>query len=501
MKKNKKTYLVVVKEDSASGIKKFIDMWSGPEKLIPFFIQPYESIVNHASLSLFENPVKFDLNNFNKNISYFSKNEMNELSGWLNSSVLIEGFSLGRDWKKEYSKSAIEIYINLCGVYYDSVIKKYKPDGIIDFESDNLIRAILDIVRKRYSCKYMVFYSSRFGPYTFLCDGIIEPQIFKLNNNVSSKESRLIISEYRRAHNLHADEKTFDSRNKDFGIFQLLKSITKSIIFHTKIIFKSQKYRKKLDAYDNTLSSLMLGGGFHYLLWQIKFFVRRYCFLKFYGSNIKKSTVIQNKYAYFALGQTVEGSEPNFSNGFLNDLICVQLLKPYADRSFFRLLVKDHRSMAGDRRIWQIKLINNLFVDLVWGRQLIEAQWSKDPISIVRSSNCVFTLSGSVGLEALLYKKPSFVFGNPLYKQIFIKAGHKFPLISDLPSFVKDPTFFSCDELVIEDAVKMIISNSTKFSIYQIKRYDAPGVEYNDNNFLTAISHIENAINNNFSTL
>jgi len=501
MKKNKKTYLVVVKEDSASGIKKFIDMWSGPEKLIPFFIQPYESIVNHASLSLFENPVKFDLNNFNKNISYFSKNEMNELSGWLNSSVLIEGFSLGRDWKKEYSKSAIEIYINLCGVYYDSVIKKYKPDGIIDFESDNLIRAILDIVRKRYSCKYMVFYSSRFGPYTFLCDGIIEPQIFKLNNNVSSKASRLIIYEYRRAHNLHADEKTFDSRNKDFGIFQLLKSITKSIIFHTKIIFKSRKYRKKLDAYDNTLSSLMLGGGFHYLLWQIKFFVRRYCFLKFYGSNIKRSTVIQNKYAYFALGQTVEGSEPNFSNGFLNDLICVQLLKPYADRSFFRLLVKDHRSMAGDRRIWQIKLINNLFVDLVWGRQLIEAQWSKDPISIVRSSNCVFTLSGSVGLEALLYKKPSFVFGNPLYKQIFIKAGHKFPLISDLPSFVKDPTFFSCDELVIEDAVKMIISNSTKFSIYQIKRYDAPGVEYNDNNFLTAISHIKNAINNNFSPL
>ena len=501
MKRTNKIYLVVVKEDSASGIKKFIDIWSGPEKLIPFFIQPYESITNHASLCLFENPIKFDINNYNKNISYFSENEMNELSGWLNSSVLIEGFSLGRDWKKEYSKRAIEIYINMCGFYYDSIIRKYKPDGIIDFESDNLIRAILDIVRKRYSCKYMVFYSSRFSSYNFLCDGIIEPKIFKLDNDLTSKATSLVISEYRRAHNLHVDEKTFDTRNKDFGIFQLLKSITRSIIFHLKIIFKTRKYRKKLDAYENTLSNLMLGGGFYYLVWQIKFFVRRYCFLKFYGSNIKRSTVIQNKYAYFALGQTVEGSEPNFSNGFLNDLICVQLLKPYADRSFFSLLVKDHRSMAGDRRIWQIKLINSLFVDLVWGRQLIEAQWSKDPISIVRLSDCVFTLSGSVGLEALLYKKPSFVFGNPLYKQIFTKAGHKFPTISDLPSFVKDPAFFSCDELVVEDAVKMIISNSTKFSIYQIKRYDAPRVEYNDNNFSNAISHIENVINSNFSLL
>ena len=87
------------------------------------------------------------------------------------------------------------------------------------------------------------------------------------------------------------------------------------------------------------------------------------------------------------------------------------------------------------------------------------------------------------------------------YKQIFTKAGHKFPTISDLPSFVKDPAFFSCDELVVEDAVKMIISNSTKFSIYQIKRYDAPRVEYNDNNFSNAISHIENVINSNFSLL
>ena len=57
MKRTNKIYLVVVKEDSASGIKKFIDIWSGPEKLIPFFIQPYESITNHASLCLFENPI------------------------------------------------------------------------------------------------------------------------------------------------------------------------------------------------------------------------------------------------------------------------------------------------------------------------------------------------------------------------------------------------------------------------------------------------------------
>ena len=60
---NNKLKLLVVKEDTAIGLKNIITNWKYSNnkyksEIIPFFLQPYESLTN-IRIFLFNNPIQF----------------------------------------------------------------------------------------------------------------------------------------------------------------------------------------------------------------------------------------------------------------------------------------------------------------------------------------------------------------------------------------------------------------------------------------------------------
>lgn len=462
--------LIVVKEDSALGVQKYINkLKSHGIDCLPFFIQPYESLVQHSSINLFNKSIQYkeylgDLNN--KSTNNLNDIEFDSISSWINSSVLNQRGSSGRNWGSKYKFSDLLNYINDCACYYDWVIKKYKPTAIIDFESDNIIRAVLDLICIRFKLPYYVYYSTRLDSRVTLGKGIINPT-FHIPNIKSNhlKEAQIYIDNFRFSARLSPDEILFDRRNSQYNIFRLVKDILSNIYMHSFIILKKKLCRKiNLPSKD-----LYYGGGFLYLIWKIKFLCRKYLDINFFGSNIERNSFVDN-YFYFALGQTVEGSEPNFSGGFLNDIDCLSYVKSRIKSHRYRLLVKDHRSMLGDRNITQRNFINSTNIDYVWGSQLCSTEWMSSPQSLVFQAKGVFTLSGSVGLEAILSGVPAFIFGEPLYKQIMKKNGIKFPVIQDINDFLSTPNKYIPNRDLVLKSIAELISISSKYSLYQIKR-------------------------------
>jgi hypothetical protein len=468
----KKYILVVAKEDSALGVSKFIDELSDFNlDSLPFFIQPFESLVGHPSLKVFKKSIKYtDFTSQGcENRVTLSDDEFGSLTHWINSSVLIERGSTGRDWSGGCDLANIKEYINDCASYYEWVLSNIKVRAIVDFESDNLIRAVLDIICKRHSIRYFVYYSTRLDGRVTIGRGVISP-IFTTPREPNKQEltdAHFFCQNYTLKSELSSDEVGFDKRNREYNILSVLSDIVKNIIFHLRLLFKKRNNKGVI----HSAKELYYGGGFFYLSWKVKYLIRRYFDSNWSGSYVSRDLLVTKPYLYFALGQTIEGSEPNFSNGYLNDIICVNLLKSRVDSFRYSLLVKDHRSMIGDRTTCQRSMIDSQVISYVWGKQLTSLEWASNPQSLVFEARAVFTLSGSVGLEALLSNVPVFIFGNPLYKQVFESSGVDFPGIKELEDFVNAPERFLPKVAHIIEAVAKLNIISEQYSLYRVKRF------------------------------
>jgi hypothetical protein len=461
--------LIIAKEDSAYGVKKLIEaLEERGYKCLPFFIQPYESFVLHPSIELFSDSVHFHdyLRDRDHHRAPLSIHELDLISEWINSSVLNQRGSTGRDWKSLYDFNDVLDYLNTCSSFYDWVIKKYQPRALIDFESDNIVRAVLDVVRLRFKLPYYVYYSTRLDGRVAIGEGIIKPSFD--NPSVSThdlEKASLYIKNYSSSTKLASDEIIFDKRNIEFNLFELIKNIASNILFHLLLFLRKREH----SSIKKSSASLYYGGGIYYLFWKIRFLIRKYKDINFSGSKISRSQFKVN-YLYFALGQTVEGSEPNFSGGYLNDLDCLNILKSKIMAHKNPLLVKDHRSMLGDRTKYQRKFIDSINLNYVWGKQLCSDEWMSSPQSLVFNAKAVFTLSGSVGLEALISGVPTFIFGEPLYKKVMHQEGINFPRIEDLDDFISSPKSFLPDNSLLTLAIAKLFCMSRQYSLYRIKR-------------------------------
>lgn len=469
--------LIITKEDTVFGARDLIQSLKKRNiEVKAFAIQPYDSLVSHPSLSILRDVIEYKqflkcANQYSANLTF---SELDAVSGWISSSTLNISQLTGRDWIGRFSFDDLLAYLNNCASFYDWVLTTYKPKALIDLESDNLIRAILDIVRLRYRIPYKVFYSTRLINRVTIADGVVNPQFEDpVINDEDVAEADELVSSFVRNARLSRDEQIFDTNNSRFTVVELLRSIIQNSIFHSRIFIRRDRRIRVKPSQEN----LFFGGGLIYLIWKIKYLLRRYAELRFFGSNIDRKRFKEN-YNYFALGQIVEGSEPNFSGGYLTDIECLNLLKTKLKVHRYPLLVKDHRSMVGSRTKAQRIFIDSLSIDYVWGRQLIEEEWLNHPQELVFNARAVFTLSGSVGLEALIAGVPTFIFGDPLYKKIMLRSGVSFPSLNELDEFLSNPEIFRPCPRTLTRSIAKLLKMSREYSLYQLKRKSSDDIEY-----------------------
>ncbi len=481
---NEKVKFLVIKEDSALGLKNIINNWKyvneiSKTTLFPFFLQPYESLTNHKSISLFQNAIEFknyiDLNKIGKTELFsieFTDEELTFLKPWIKNSIYLNSFFYGRNFFSDVTESDLINYCKICALYYKKVFERFKPLEIIDIECDNLLRAVLDIICRRFKIKYTILINTRIDNYAIKAKGVLDPFPLaelknKLKNIKTPKDFRNIIDK----HSYLADEKIFDKKNDQFTILSALQINIKQSFYHLKRIIKSQRLSNK---YSVGLKGLLLGFKITYIKW-LWFKSYRFLFNKNFVSKrhekFKYKYYKNEKFFYFPLGQIIEGADPIFSGSYNNDLEALdQAIKSIPVNK--KLLIKEHRSMIPERPIYQTKLIDSLNSIFLTGKELIVVNSKINPVRFINDSLGVLSLSGSYLTEAMILKKPVFIFGKPWLRVVSALLGFDpWSQPNALDLFFSESRKFIIPEVISEKIISLSIIYGFPISLYKLKKY------------------------------
>jgi hypothetical protein len=454
------TALLVVKEDSAHGISFLLQRLEELNLDVnAFFIQPFESLTSHQSLALFADPLKFDPAK-EYPASSFTASEERIIARWLNTSPWMNGAMHGRDFFQPTQDEAFE-YVTTCFNYYVQTLRDNNITLVIDLESDNPIRCVLDIACQRLKIPYKVAFNTRINGTVKFGNGVINPfspeDFSQLRELVPEKKDLELLTDFRKKQRLSADEQKFVNRNNEITILTTIKEILRSSFFHIKRYFKTRsQYRQ--------LGPLYVGYTLKFLLWSARRNLRKYIMSK--RRSVFHYDVDSVDYIYFPLGQIAEGAEPSFSNRWPNDLICLDHLK--CNKPILtEIIVKDHRSMLGERPMWHNHFIANNTPAVISGKTLIDYDANHNPIKLIQECVAVAGLSGSALVEALLMGKSVFIYGEPIiYNMLKVLQTDRECDVSDIDTWWK---------LHDIDAARLLMWSKTEaldFSLYSIKRYD-----------------------------
>jgi len=156
-------------------------------------------------------------------------------------------------------------------------------------------------------------------------------------------------------------------------------------------------------------------------------------------------------FVYFPLHLQPEATTAIRAPFYLNQVALVENIAKSIPVDM-KLYVKEHPAMAGkrDSRYYhEIRKIPNV--------RLIDASVSSH--ALIKNSSLVATITGTVGWEALLMKKPVITFGHVFYNAM--DSVRKCKNITDLPYMVKNAMGgHKHDERELVDFVSAIIENS-----------------------------------------
>ena len=116
----------------------------------------------------------------------------------------------------------------------------------------------------------------------------------------------------------------------------------------------------------------------------------------------------EEKYVYFPLHVQPEMSTMTFAPFYLDQLSILENLSKSLPTGY-RLLVKEHPSMLGRRKGSYYERIRSL-------PNAILVSPFVDSFKITNNAEMIFTITGTVGLEGLIMKKPVIVLGSTFYR-------------------------------------------------------------------------------------
>lgn len=453
------TNLVVASEGSSFAARKIATLLNHntDSKILLFYIVPWHAIIQRSKAEAFDQTDYIDFLNTRdqKDIQDLledidlSKNDIDfriiptkDLSIPINSEQWLtidinNRFNFSGITRKESIK-----YVNLLKTYYFHILKRYKPKYIFDLDTSGIHREVLYLVAKKLNVEYVSLTHSRYKQYVLITTSLGKT----INNEKKYKKIKLPsenigktvkeIEEYSNGYDplINAEEASRDKLNKNYGLYALLKELVSGVLFIYNVkmnyrhsVFKYSKISKKFIL---IISPNVYKGVMYNYLTAIKKLFRSYF--------TKSITSTPEKYYYFPLSYTLEGQNPGYSNGWLNDLFLINYIRSFIPIDS-HLLIKDHRAMFGERTFKDIRKIRKL--DQVFYIPVNSKNTEAgNPRSLISKAEGIITIAGTSGLEAAILGKPLLVFGNPVYKQFIDHSSNCG--FNDLISFFNNPSDF-----------------------------------------------------------
>ena len=361
-----------------------------------------------------------------------------------------------------FSRDEILKILELECKFFENVLEISKPDFFMTTVTDQRRSNLLERMCKSKGIRVLMLETSRLGFRSTISEEANEIDYFEsiqsTNNKITFSELRENIKKYDR----YVQAKTLSKGKFDFSMWEKIKS---SLYWMVNTFDK--EYRMGYDHFGMT--------RFNVITDRLSSAIKR----SYRGSYIDKTLVrkIKNeKFVYYSLSVEPERTLSISAPFYMNQLEVIRNIA----RSIpvdFKLYVKEHYGMK--YRHWRPLSYYKTIMDLP-NVTLIHPSLSNE--ELIKNCSIVFTVTGTAGLEAAYYGKPSVVFGHTSYDSL--PSVHKIEHLEDLPQLVR-----TClDEKVVPsdvaNLVKIIENVSFDFDI--IEMYNKIADRFHTGGFLVS---------------
>jgi len=342
-----------------------------------------------------------------------------------------------------FSRDEILKILELECKFFENVLEISKPDFFMTTVTDQRRSNLLERMCKSKGIRVLMLETSRLGFRSTISEEANEIDYFEsiqsTNNKITFSELRENIKKYDR----YVQAKTLSKGKFDFSMWEKIKS---SLYWMVNTFDK--EYRMGYDHFGMT--------RFNVITDRLSSAIKR----SYRGSYIDKTLVrkIKNeKFVYYSLSVEPERTLSISAPFYMNQLEVIRNIA----RSIpvdFKLYVKEHYGMK--YRHWRPLSYYKTIMDLP-NVTLIHPSLSNE--ELIKNCSIVFTVTGTAGLEAAYYGKPSVVFGHTSYDSL--PSVHKIEHLEDLPQLIRTCLGEKVNSSDVANLVKIIENVSFDFDI------------------------------------
>ncbi len=342
--------------------------------------------------------------------------------------------------------------------FYEQVLDEIKPDFMIIAGKDLHRNYLFGEICKAMGIKILLLNSTRFPDFLTISDGYDKLDDFYKNDKSNHEiETTPIenLEEYLETYTAHKFTMKFIDKKFSEKKFQL--SIWNILMRHLKffIFICNDEYRKFYENWGHTRLKFLTKKDF-----VLPFIAKRWYRGTFLDKNATKKIDSSQPFVFFPLQLEPERSLLFFSPFFTNQIEIIRSIAKSLPVSH-KLFVKEHYSMkieAWRKRSFYKEILEMPNVELVHP--------TVKPKILLKNCSMVVTITGTAGLEAGFYKKPSIVFADVSYS--YLPFVHRIKKIEELPNMIRTCLKTNYDFSSLTHYINQINKNSFKFDFLHI---------------------------------
>lgn len=333
----------------------------------------------------------------------------------------------------------------------EAMLDEVKPDFVMFADAGALGVNLLYYIAKKRGIKTVVLTFTRFAGLSGFTDNLFGTfnNVEKIFENIKNGSHR----SFKREEAIEFIKKFREKPSKPDYISSGFWNKSKQNPIKQVVLFTKNFVRKCIDMFDTSFPNVYNYSPIDFVRHHLIFWWNSFWKTKFDQPNYEE------KYVFLALNSEPEISLLMQAPSFVDQSWFIRRIAESLPLTY-KLYVKDHPSMVGYRN-------PNFYKEVRKFPNVVILEPSVDSIPLIKSAKLVMTITGSVGFEAILLKKPVMIFGSVNYEVLsFIKKCITPDLFSNVVKDALENYKHNEEELI--DFVSALLEDSFKNDLTQL---------------------------------
>jgi hypothetical protein len=334
--------------------------------------------------------------------------------------------------------------------FFEKILDEIKPNFVIMRVPDfHHIKLFYDICRKK-GIKILIMNRTKFSLKNWYLSQ--KPNVIDIPEKHSKNLIKTISDIHKMQTKLNSKSQIKKYSNQRVGFFTILQKNSLHSIFELFISRGTTNERERFLNLGRTRSKML----FYTISILLKFKFRDF----FINKNLKKSIPTNTKFVYFPLHVEPERALLMDAPYFVNQINVIQNIAKSLPVDHF-LVVKEHPIMK--KLMWRPTSFYKQLMNLP-NVILIHPNITNE--ELIKNCSIVTTITGTAGLQAAFFNKPSIIFGDVFYSNL--SSVIKVNSLEELPLLIKKSIETKINENDVIALVNNILDNSFEFDNLQL---------------------------------